>query len=188
MGTIAVLLQAIREAGQVARGRALRVEAQTLIAEWLDQIEVIEDQPFLNEANTLASEGKLQEAIAAAEQVQPERALYGQAQTMIKDWTTTIQVAEDRPILDEATARAYEGELSNAIVIASQIAPGRALYNEAQNAIAIWDAEREYIWSLEAESTGGDSEDGGSSDAGNSSASETSDFGASPTGEQGDSP
>ena len=187
-GTIAGLQQAIREAGQVALGRALRLEAQTLIAEWLDQIEVIEDQPFLNEANTLASEGKLQEAIAAAEQVQPERALYGQAQTMIKDWTTTIQVAEDRPILDEATARAYEGELSNAIVIASQIAPGRALYNEAQNAIAIWDAEREYIWSLEAESTGGDSEDGGSSDAGNSSASETSDFGASPTGEQGDSP
>ncbi len=163
-GTIAALQLAIGEAQKVALGRALRIEAQTLVATWRDQIEVIEDQPFLNEANGFASDGKLKAAIAAAERVQPGRALYDQAQTMIKDWTQTIQIAEDRPILDKATGRAYEGALTDAIVIASQIAPGRALYNEAQNAIAIWEAEREYIWSLEAEDTAAEAEDTDSSD------------------------
>jgi hypothetical protein len=150
-GTIAALQRAIAEAQKVALGRALRIDAQTLVAEWLNRIEVIEDQPFLNEANVLADEGKLQEAIAAATQVQPGRALYDQAQTMIRDWTQTIQIAEDSPILARAKSRAYEGALTEAIGIAAQIAPGRALYGEAQNAIDLWEAEREYIWSLEAE-------------------------------------
>jgi hypothetical protein len=180
-GTIAALQQAIGEAQQVILGRALRIEAQTLIAEWFNQIEVIEDQPFLNEANALASDGKLKAAIAAAGQVQPERALHDQAQTMIKDWTQTIQIAEDRPILDEATTRAYGGELTNAIVIASQIAPGRALYNEAQNAIAIWESEREYIWSLGAEETDEGQADDGPSDEANGSRTP-------PPREPGDSP
>ncbi|NJN22577.1 MAG: hypothetical protein HC812_17110 [Leptolyngbya sp. RL_3_1] len=150
-GTIAALQGAIAEAQQVALGRALRIEAQTLVAAWLDQIEVIEDQPFLNEANVLASEGKLKQAIAAAGQVQPGRALYDQAQTMIRDWTQTIQIAEDSPILARAKSRAYEGALTEAIGIAAQIAPGRTLYREAQNAIDLWEAEREYIWSLETD-------------------------------------
>jgi hypothetical protein len=67
---------------------------------------------------------------------------------LILDWTTTIQIAEDKPILDEAKDLAYVGSLSAAINMASQIAPGRALYDEAQRAIALWKAEREYIWSI----------------------------------------
>lgn len=190
-GTIAALQQAIGEAQQVALGRALRIEAQTLIAGWFDQIEVIEDQPLLNEANALASDGKLKGAIAAAEQVQPGRALYDQAQTLIKDWTQTIQIAEDRPILDKATARAYAGALTEAIGIASQIAPGRALYNEARNVIAIWEAERDYIWSLESEETHQGQEHEGASAEGASAEGPSADANGSttsPTEEPGDSP
>ena len=187
-GTIAALQLAIGEAQKVALGRALRIEAQTLIAEWLDQIEVIEDQPFLNEANVLANDGKLKEAIAAAAQIQPERALYEQAQTMIKDWTQTIQIAEDGPILEKAKSRAYAGSLTEAIGIAAQIAPGRALYREAQNAIDLWEAEREYIWSLEAEETDGESSEDGAPAGETASPNDVNGSRTPPRTERNDSP
>ena len=53
-----------------------------------------------------------------------------------------------KPLLDEAKDLAYVGSLTAAINLASQIAPGRALYDEAQRAIGLWKAEREYIWSI----------------------------------------
>ncbi|MDB9529836.1 hypothetical protein PN498_27865 [Oscillatoria sp. CS-180] len=149
--TIPALQAAIAEARNVALGRALRIEAQTAIADWLNQIEVIQDQPILNEANQLAADDKLREAVTVAQQIQDDRALYEQAQAMIQDWTHTIQVEEDSPILEEAKSLAYEGSLTAAINVAAQIAPGRALYNEARNAIGLWEAERAYIWAQEAE-------------------------------------
>lgn len=149
--TIPALEQAIAEARNVDLGRALRIDAQTLIADWLDQIEVIQDQPILNEANQLASDDKLREAIEVAQQIKDDRALHQQAQAMIKDWTRTIQIAEDSPILEEAKSLAYRGSLTEAIDLAAQIAPGRALHSEAQEAISLWEAERAYIWKQEAE-------------------------------------
>jgi hypothetical protein len=148
-GTIADLRRAIAEARQVELGRALRIDAQTRIASWLQQIEIIQDQPILNRANALAAAGKLKEAIAAIEAIQPGRALYDEAQSQVKTWTRRVQIREDGPILAEAKDLAYDGSLTAAINLASQIAPGRALYNEAQAAIDLWEAEREYIWSRE---------------------------------------
>ena len=148
VGTVEALQAAIAEARKVALGRALRIEAQTAIAAWTDQIEIIQDQPVLNEANTLASEGNLKEAIVVAQRIGNDRALYDQAQSIIQDWTHTIQLKEDSPILEEAKSLAYDGYLTRAINLASQIARGRALYREAQTAIALWKAEREYIWAI----------------------------------------
>jgi hypothetical protein len=148
--TIPALQAAIEEARQVALGRSLRLDAQTAIAAWLDQIEVIQDQPILNEANQLATDDKLREAIEVAQQIQDNRALYEQAQAMIQDWTRTLQIEEDGPILERAKSLAYRGSLTEAINTAAQIAPGRALYGEARNAIGVWEAERAYIWAQEA--------------------------------------
>jgi len=150
-GTIPALQAAIAEAQKITLGRSMRIEAQTAIAAWTDQIEVIQDQPILNEANTLASDDKLKEAIAVAEQIEDDRALHDQAQAMIQDWTRTIQIEEDTPILTDAKDLAFEGYLSRAIALASQIAPGRALYAEAQTAIELWEAERDYILRQRAE-------------------------------------
>ncbi|HIK46434.1 MAG TPA: FAD-dependent oxidoreductase, partial [Leptolyngbyaceae cyanobacterium M65_K2018_010] len=155
-GTIPALQSAIAQASQVQLGRALRVEAQTLIAEWQQEIQVIEDRPILEAAVALADQGNLQDAITEAQKIQPNRALHSRAQTLIQDWTTAIQVAEDQPILDKAKNLAYSGRLTAAINLASQIAPGRALYGEAKRAIALWKAERDYIWSIwEAEGRSG---------------------------------
>ena len=144
------LRSAITEATKVEQGRALRIDAQTKIAQWAKQIQVLEDQPLYSEALDLATKGKLQEAITAARKIQKGRALYSQAQNSIKEWTNRIQIAEDRPILNEAEELAFQGRLSDAIAVAARIAPGRALYREARNSIAIWDAERSYIRSLQA--------------------------------------
>lgn len=149
-GTVPALQGAIAEARNIALGRALRLDAQTAIAAWLDQIEVIQDQPILNEADQLATDNKLREAIAVAQQIQDDRALFEQAQAMIQDWTRTIQIEEDGSILERAKSLAYEGSLTQAINAAAQIAPGRALYPEAREAINVWEAERAYIWQLEA--------------------------------------
>ena len=148
VGTIPALQAAIAEARKVELGRALRIEGQTRIWAWINQIQVIEDQPILNQANRLASQGKLRQAIETADKIQSDRALYATAQTSIKDWIGRIQIIEDSPILRDAEDLAAEGSLTAAIAVAAQIAPGRALYAEAQTAIAIWEAEREYIWSI----------------------------------------
>lgn len=148
-GDKASLQAAIAEAGKIEQGRALRIDAQTKIAQWTKQIQVLEDQPLYSKALDLASKGKLRDAITEARKIQKGRALHSQAQDSIKEWTTRIQVAEDRPILNEAEELAYQGRLSDAIAVAARIAPGRALYREARNAISIWDAERAYIQSLQ---------------------------------------
>ena len=147
-GTLPALQAAIDKATQVQIGRPLRIEAQTLIADWRQEIQVIEDRPRLEEAVALAKQGKLSEAITAAQQIGAGRALHRRAQSLIQDWTATLQIAEDQPILDQAKDLAYRGSLTAAINLASQIGAGRALSGEAKAAISLWKAEREYIWSI----------------------------------------
>lgn len=142
---------AVAQANQVSLGRPLRVEAQSLIAEWTKRIQIIEDQPLLTEALALAQEGKLSAAIDKASEVSEGRALYRKAQTSIGDWVAEIQVAEDRPILSRAKRLANQGSLSAAIAEASRILYGRALYYQAQGLIADWAAERDAIWAAQQE-------------------------------------
>ncbi|MBW4497554.1 MAG: hypothetical protein KME26_31720 [Oscillatoria princeps RMCB-10] len=144
-GTVDALKAAIAEAGQVAPGRPLRGEAQSLIAEWDKRIQTLEDQPVLDQARLLAKQGNLSNAIRTAEKIGSKRTLYKQARAAIADWKAQIQIAEDRPKLNEATKLAAQGRLSEAIQIASQIAYGRALYYEAQEGIARWSAERDAL-------------------------------------------
>ncbi len=140
---------AVAQATQVNLGRPLRVEAQTLVAEWTKRIQIIEDQPLLTEALALAEAGKLSAAIDKASEIGKGRALYGEARENIDEWVTTIQIAEDRPILNRAYSLASKGSLSAAIKEASKIRYGRALYYEAQNVIARWAAERDAYWAAQ---------------------------------------
>jgi len=89
-GTIPALKSAIAEAGKVPMGRVLRGEAQGLIYEWTQQIQAIEDRPFLTMARIQADQGNLAEAIRAAATIQPGRALYYEAQAAIGDWQAEL--------------------------------------------------------------------------------------------------
>ncbi|MGB7413254.1 MAG: hypothetical protein WA902_03515 [Thermosynechococcaceae cyanobacterium] len=136
---------AIASARKVEIGQPLRIEAQTLVAEWENSIEKIEDQPILDEAKAKAKAGDLDEAIRIARKIESDRALYADARSDIADWVAQIQTAEDQPILNEADALANRGSLSLAISKASQIRYGRALYYDARNRISRWAGQRDAI-------------------------------------------
>jgi hypothetical protein len=148
-GTIPALRSAIAEASQVRLGRALRLDAQTYIAQWNNQIEVIEDQPILDEARSIAQRGRLGQAIAVASRIGFDRALYREARSAIRGWQAEIrriQIAQDQQILEEARSLAAVESLTLAIEKAAEIAPGRILYGEAQAEIANWQIRRQEIW------------------------------------------
>ncbi|WP_202225282.1 hypothetical protein [Okeania sp. KiyG1] len=140
---------AIKQASYVALERPLRIEAQTLIAEWNKRVQIIEDSPLLAEARVLAKEGKLGQAIDVAYEIESGRALYEEAQDEIYKWSTELQIAQDRPILNQAYGLADQGRLTAAINTAYQIGYGRALYYEAQGAISKWASERDAIWAAQ---------------------------------------
>jgi hypothetical protein len=136
---------AIIAARKVEIGQPLRIEAQTLVAEWENSIEKIEDQPILDQAKAKAKAGDLDEAVRIARKIESNRALYSDARSEIAGWVAQIQTAEDQPILNEADALASRGSLSLAISKASQIGYGRALYYDARSRISRWAGERDAI-------------------------------------------
>jgi hypothetical protein len=135
------LTSAIGTAQKIPPGRLLYSEAQGKIRQWNRQIQSLEDRPYLDRAIAEANSGNLSNAIIIAQQIQPSRALYSEAQSRIRQWTRQIQQVEDRPYLDRANAEADAGNLSNAILIAQQIQPSRSLYGEAQTQIRRWQRE-----------------------------------------------
>lgn len=132
------LQAAIAEAEKISRGNAVWDEAQDLIDDWQGQIEISQDRPFLNQAEQLALNGNLSGAIDAAAAVRPGRALYDEAQELIDKWRRQVEETEDAPILAQAKELAATGRLSEAISTASRIQSGRALSDEAQEAVQGW--------------------------------------------------
>lgn len=156
---IGAIKVAIDQAAKVPMGHPRRVQAQTLVAHWRQEVERLEDRPYLVKAHELARaktfEG-LQAAIQAANAIALPRALRGEAQSWVYIWTSELQVMEDRPLLNRARSLAAQGNLSQAIAEASSIRPGRALYDEAKTAIAGWQweiaaAERARLRALQEE-------------------------------------
>ena len=135
---------AINQAAKVPVGNPRRQQAQTLMAHWRLEVERIEDRPYLTQAHRLAKIDqieKLQQAIEVAGQIPVDRALRQEAQNWIYVWKHRIEILEDRPVLAVARELADEGKLSQAIAEAAQVKAGRALYDEAQTAIATWRRE-----------------------------------------------
>jgi uncharacterized protein (UPF0548 family) len=129
------------QAQQIASDRPRRLQAQTLAAHWGQQIQRIEDRPYIAQARDLAQSGTipdLQQAILVASQVPLGRALRQEAQDAIAQWQDQIETIEDKPLLDEAQQLAEDGNLRAAIRVASRIESGRALYDQARGAIRIW--------------------------------------------------
>jgi hypothetical protein len=141
-GSPEALRQAIAAARQILTGRPLYAEAQKEITQWNRQIQLIEDEPILKQARTLAKRQRLDDAMQVASRIRPGRVLYQEAQTAITTWRIEIETAADQPLLDRAYNLAAEGQLTAAINLASQIRPGRSLYRQAQSAIATWNAQQ----------------------------------------------
>ncbi|HEY9605822.1 MAG TPA: hypothetical protein V6C85_29725 [Allocoleopsis sp.] len=141
-GAREALNSAVAMASEIKQGAPLRIEAQTEIAKWNKEIQVLEDRPILDLAEALAQRQDWISAISTAGQIRSDRVLYPEAQKEIAGWVAQVQIVQDRPILEAATALAQQGRFDAAIATASQIPPDRALYQEAQNAIAHWTQQK----------------------------------------------
>jgi len=144
VGSRSALETAQYQASQLGLERPRRLQAQTLLAHWGQQIERLRDMPLFNRAQGIAAAADipaLQRAIALAERVPAERALFADAQGAIATWVAQIQTIEDQPILDQAQTYAREGDLQQAIREARRIQPGRALTAEAQQLAQTWQAD-----------------------------------------------
>lgn len=82
------LNEAIQEAEQIRSDRSLYRDAQDDVYTWVSEIQAVQDQPILNEANALARDGRLSDAIATASQIGYGRALYSKAQDRIAGWAS----------------------------------------------------------------------------------------------------
>ena len=144
VGTIPNLNEAIAEAGQIPSTNPRYSDARKEIAKWRGQIQTIEDRPVLNRARELSYGNNIsawRRAIAEANLIARNSPLYGEAQGYVRSWRTNIERVEDRPILDEAEAFANANNYPAAIEAARRIGSGRALSDEAQNKISLWQQE-----------------------------------------------
>lgn len=142
-GTVSDLQAAISEAALIPSSNPRWGEAQQQIKNWRIRIETIEDRPYLDQADQIASSGdllSLQSAIEQASQVTQGRALYREAQRRISDWTDKVQRIQDQPFLTRAIELANNGDLTAAINEAQRIRSGRTLHSEAQENIRGWRA------------------------------------------------
>jgi hypothetical protein len=143
-GTVADLQSAITEAQAIPGKNPRGKEAAQVVAEWRKQIEIVEDTPYVQAADTLAAGNTIegvQNAIAQLSQIRPGRTLYAPSQQKIKQWTADIQRAEDTPILEQAESLANSGDLAAAINMAQKIGSGRAMSAQRQERVNDWQAQ-----------------------------------------------
>jgi hypothetical protein len=144
---------AIKEASQIPASNPLASQASTEIAGWRNQIQVGQDQPYVQAAEQAASGGTpaaLQQGITQLQQIRPGRALYAQSQQKIQQWTGQLQRIEDAPIMESAEQQARQGDTAAAINLARRIGSGRALYAQAQERIGLWSGDSQSSSSLAA--------------------------------------
>jgi hypothetical protein len=143
-GTVADLQSAINEAQSIPIKNPRGKEAAQVVTEWRQQIEIVEDTPFVQAADTLAASNTIegvQNAIAQLSQIRPGRSLYAPSQQKIKQWTADVQRAEDTPILEQADSLANSGDLAAAISMAQKIGSGRALSAQRQERVNDWQGQ-----------------------------------------------
>lgn len=141
LGSIPGLENAITQAKQLETDSSLYAKAQYFIDRWEREISDIEHLKLAQELAAPGSIADLQAAIEEAEQIPRANPRYQEARELIADWTYKIQVIEDRPILVRAERLARGNTISawrEAIATANEIAPRRALYNQAQQQIGQW--------------------------------------------------
>ncbi len=129
------LTQAIATADQIGSDNPLYPQAQAQIQGWTLQIQRIQDQPILNQAQAQAAAGNLNAAIAIAGRIAAGRALYPQAQAQIKVWQETIQAQQ---IISSASNLAAPGTLdglTQAVQLLKQVPTGTPLGSQATNLI-----------------------------------------------------
>ncbi|MCW6036791.1 hypothetical protein K4A83_11025 [Spirulina subsalsa FACHB-351] len=132
------LEQAVEEARQIDPNRPLYREAQMRIQQWENNIQQTEDQPILDEAMNLATQGNFRAAIQTAQRIQRDRALYNEAQSRISRWEREVNAQRLLAQAQQLAQRGTPEALNQAINRASQV-PNESLYRYQSNqAVQVW--------------------------------------------------
>jgi hypothetical protein len=137
-GDDASLKAAIAEASRIGRGRSLYREAQKKIAAWSGKVQRIEDQPYLDQARTLARSGDLTAAINTAKQIRSGRVLSQQAQRDINEWQAEVTARDNWRRAREVALSGTPNALSQAIRLARRVPRDTALRSDARIAMDQW--------------------------------------------------
>lgn len=136
--TIPDLQAAIAQASNITANRALYREAQQQIDKWRYQIQVREDQPYLDRAIAFGNAKDYQSAIDAASQIGRGRALYREARSQMKRWQREVEAKRN---LDRAyrVAQSKTPEaLTSAIRILRNIPAGAEVKEQSDMALNRW--------------------------------------------------
>ncbi len=137
-GDVANLQTAMDQARQIAPGRALYKEAQQRIGKWNRQLAHLQDEPILNQANSLAESGDLSGAIAAAQGIGSGSALYGDAQSKVQAWQRRQQAEQGLAQARTAANNGTPDSLVEAIRLAGRVPGSSPQKVEADQAIGQW--------------------------------------------------
>ncbi|MEQ8753774.1 MAG: chromosome segregation ATPase [Coleofasciculus sp. G1-WW12-02] len=132
------LQEAIQEARRIAPNRTLYPEAQSKINDWTRTVQRLQDQPYLDNARTLANSGNLPAAIAAAEQIKSGRVLYGEAQSLIKGWKTEVLGQQRLQQAYQAATPGTPEAVAEAIRLARQVPSSAKVRGDAVSAVNRW--------------------------------------------------
>ncbi len=145
----ATLALAIETAKQVPVQSDAGKSLQSEILNWSRQIEMVDNRVILAKANQIVANGatlvNLKAAVHLAGKIAKDRPMGEKITVAVAGWTEKIQTIEDRPIVENARALAKQGQLAQAIEVASRITPGRALYQQSQANLRYWSIELQEI-------------------------------------------
>ena len=133
--------RAIAEINLISNNSPLYGEAQGYARTWRANIERVEDQPILNQADSLANINNYAAAIETAKQIKSGRALYPEAKNKINLWQQEI---DGQRYLREATNLASQGtpeSLAQAISLAKQVPAGSSVRPQVVRDINEWGAQ-----------------------------------------------
>lgn len=133
--------RAIAEINLIAGDSPLYGEAQGYARSWRANIERVEDQPILDEADSFANINNYPAAIDAARRIKSSRALYPEAQNRIRLWQ---QELDGQRYLSEAIDLANQGtpeSIARAIRVARQVSVNSSVHPQVVRDINDWGAQ-----------------------------------------------
>ncbi|MDJ0594377.1 MAG: chromosome segregation ATPase [Pleurocapsa sp. MO_226.B13] len=133
--------RAIAEVNLISPGSPLYKEARDYARIWREDIQRVEDQPILDEADSFANFNNYVAAIDAAKKIKSGRALYSDAQSRITRWQEEIDGERYISEANELARRRTPEALARAIKTARQAATTSSVYPQVVRDVNDWAAE-----------------------------------------------
>ncbi len=138
---IAELQNAISIASQIQPNRPLSAEARDRIQTWTVQVQQIQDQPILDQARSVATQGDLVSAINVAKQIPPGRSLSSDAQKLATEWQAEINGQRNLASAKQAAGAGTVEGLVSAIQSANQIPRSSSSYPQSLQLVDQWSGD-----------------------------------------------